>query len=412
MKHFKWYFTILIFSVLLSACSSDPTITFSDENLENAVLEELRLDEEIEYSDVEEVTELNLSNEGVEDLQGIEAFDGLEVLILTENEISDLSLVMDLQALEEITVIDNPLLEDNQQRSMLDELSEQGVTVIDEQQIGDPNGPGGFLWQVEHEGTTVYLQGTIHAGTTDFYPLHEKIETAYYEADVIVPEIDLNDVNMYEMQQTQQELGMYQDGTTIDEHISDELYEELEATIEELGMDMEMFASFKPWLLSSLIQSLRIQELGYLHGVDDYFLNQAVLDDKEVIALETVESQLDVLASPPEEYQITMLEDSIVNLDSFDEELTRMFELYKEGNQEELMDYLFDESVEPSEGEEAFMEALNDDRNYDMASQIDEFLQSGDEKTYFVIVGTAHLIVEPHIVSILEDEGYDVEHIH
>lgn len=47
-----------------------------------------------------------------------------------------------------------------------------------------------------------------------------------------------------------------------------------------------------------------------------------------------------------------------------------------------------------------------------MAEEITKFLESGEDQTYFVIVGSLHLILEPHVISILEEEGYEVEHIH
>ncbi|MDQ0351465.1 uncharacterized protein YbaP (TraB family) [Alkalibacillus filiformis] len=411
LKAVRVYIVVILFALLLGACSDD-AITFNDENLENAVLDELRINEELTESGVETVTELDLSGENIESLNGIDALYNLEVLDVSNNNIDDISFIMELDSLEEFIIVANPLLEDREQSELLDQLSEQGVNVIETQQLGDPDGPGGFLWQVESEDTTVYLLGTIHAGTRDFYPLHESIETAYDEADVVVPEIDLNDLNMYDMQQTQQELGMYEEGTTIEDYVTDEVYEQLDEVISDLGMDLEMVNRYKPWLLSSLVQSLRLQQLGYLHGVDEYFLNQAAIDGKEVEALETFESQLEVLASPSEEYQMAMLEDSLVSLEQFDQEMSEMFELYKAGDPEDLVDYLFDEDATVSDDEEAFMEELNDNRNYNMAEQIDEFLQSNDGRTYFVIVGAAHLIIEPHIVSILEEEGYTVDHIH
>ncbi|GEN44597.1 TraB/GumN family protein [Alkalibacillus haloalkaliphilus] len=411
MKTNKVYILFILLALLLGACSDD-TITFNDENLENAVLDELRINEELTESGVETVTSLDLSGENIDSLSGIEALYNLEVLDVSNNNIEDVSVLLELNSLEEVTIAANPVIEDREQSELLDELSEQGTVVIESQQLGDPDGPGGFLWQVENEETTVYLLGTIHAGTRDFYPLHESIETAYYEADVVVPEIDLNDLNMYEMQQIQQELGMYEEGETIEDHVSNEMYEQLDETISDLGMSIEMVESYKPWLLSSLIQSLRLQQLGYLHGVDEYFLNQAAIDGKEVEALETFESQFEVLASPSEEYQMTMLEQSLVSLDQFDEEITTMFELYKAGDADDLIGYLFDEDATVTEEEEAYMEELNDNRNYNMAEQIDEYLTTNDGKTYFVIVGAAHLIIEPHIVSILEEEGYSVNHIH
>src|SRR5699024_6306560 len=54
---------------------------------------------------------------------------------------------------------------------------------------------GGFLWKVENGDTTIYLQGLIRVGSEDFYPLNEEIEQAYESSDVVLPEIDLFNIN-------------------------------------------------------------------------------------------------------------------------------------------------------------------------------------------------------------------------
>ncbi|WP_188207911.1 TraB/GumN family protein [Alkalibacillus aidingensis] len=412
LRGFVW---LAIFSVLVITGCQEQTIEFEDNQLESAIIDEIDADEEIIHSDVEGVQELDLANQEIESLEGLEAFTKLESLNIEGNNVSDLTPIMELENLSELNIVHNPLLEDEEQVALLTELAERQVVLMDEEQIGDPDGPGGFLWKVENEGTTVYLQGTIHVGPKDFYPLHEKIERAYDEADVIVPEIDMNNIDQGEMQEVQFELGMYQDGSTIGDHISDDLYQQLEETLTQFNMSVEMVEMYRPWLLSSLIQQLMVQELGYVYGVDEYFLNQAMMDDKEVVALETVEQQLDVLSGASEEYEITMLEDTLVDLEEYGEELTTMFDIYREGNEEELLDYLLVEVEDESEVDEeatAYMEALNDERNYGMVDKIDEFLQSEDEQTYFVIVGALHLILEPHVVSLLDDLGYDVERVH
>ena len=65
-----------------------------------------------------------------------------------------------------------------------------------------------------------------------------------------------------------------------------------------------------------------------------------------------------------------------------------------------------------NEEDKAFMEALNDKRNIGMANKIKEFLEDDNGKTYFVIVGSLHYILEPHIISLLEEDGYEVKHIY
>lgn len=141
-------------------------------------------------------------------------------------------------------------------------------------------------------------------------------------------------------------------------------------------------------------------------------LDRAAQDDKEIIALETVEEQLSIFADTSDDYQIQMLEESLVDIDDYEEDMLELFNLYKEGDVDELLTALTEEEAEPTAEEQAFMEALNDERNYGMADTITEFLEEDNGDTYFVIVGSLHLIMEPHVVSILEEEGYEVEHVY
>ncbi|TFB14626.1 TraB/GumN family protein [Filobacillus milosensis] len=279
--------------------------------------------------------------------------------------------------------------------------------------VGREDGPGGFLWKVENEGVTVYLQGTIHVGPKSLYPLHTEIEQAYQKADVVVPEVDMNNIDLGKANQLYKELGTYQDGTKLKDHVSDELYQEVSTTIEGFGMQMKKFETYKPWFISNLIQQLKAQELGYTFGVDQYFLNKADMDGKEVVALETMEQQLNLLATAAsEDYQIEMLKEMLAVSGQYKEEINEMLDIYREGDKEALLDMLVEDSEEEHPNAEAYLKALNDDRNYNMADQIMKFLESGDEKTYFVIVGSLHLIQEPHIGSILKENGYDVERVH
>lgn len=394
-------------------CQSEETISFSNETIEESIRVEIDKEEgEIFAEDLDEITELDLSGLELKDLDGLEHLDAVEVLYLQNNNISDFTVLEDMESLQKVTIAGNPY---DETAEFLGELSDQDVEVITKlavEVLGTPNGPGGFLWKVENGETVVYLQGTIHTATEDFYPLNEEIEKAYAEADVIVPEIDLVNLNPMEVQGTTMELAVYQDGTTIEDHIPSDLYEKLDSTLKELGMPIDMLKNYKPWFLSSTIQQLMMQQLGYIQGVDEYFLTRADEDGKEVIGLETVEEQLRIFAETSPEYQIEMLEEALIDLEEFDTQMQEMFDLYKEGDEELLLESLTEEGAEVSEEEQAFMEALNDERNYGMAETIEDFLEEDSGDTYFVIVGSLHLLMEPHVRSILEEAGYEVERVH
>ncbi|WP_067725272.1 TraB/GumN family protein [Oceanobacillus damuensis] len=405
---------LLVF--VMAACQVEEALTFSDEQLESALREEIGKAEGVLYpSDFEGIDELDLSDSGIEVLNDMEHFDDLKTLSLQDNQISDFTALKGLTSMEEVDVSGNPIDGDERQKAILEELREQGIAVHYTEKaevVGRPDGPGGFLWKVENGDTTVYLQGTVHAGTEDFYPLHEKIEQAYNESDVIVPEIDITTINPIEMQNILMEIGVYQDGSTIKNHISDELYSELDRTMEELEVPLQLFETYKPWILSSTVQQLMTEQLGYIYGVDEYFLVRAAEDGKEIIALETAEDQLNIFADTSEDYQIQMLDESLMDIEEYDKELQELFTLYKEGDTDNLLNTLKLDGEEATEEDQAFMEALNDKRNEGMAASITEFLKEDNGQTYFVIVGSLHLILEPHIISILEEQGYQAQHIH
>src|SRR2546423_54080 len=53
---------------------------------------------------------------------------------------------------------------------------------------------GGFLWRAtDRSGRVVYLAGSIHALSDDFYPLSAAFENAYKESNTLVEEIDLGE---------------------------------------------------------------------------------------------------------------------------------------------------------------------------------------------------------------------------
>lgn len=274
------------------------------------------------------------------------------------------------------------------------------------------SGEGGFLWRVDNDDTTVYLQGTIHLGSDDFYPLNEAIESAYDEADVVVPEIDITSVGAFSSFGSTMKHGVYDDGSTIEDHISGDVYDKLMDVLDEHGLATERMGLFKPWILEATISQLLAEELDYMDGVDMYFLERAKEDDKEIIELESVSEQFDVLAGQSDEFQEQQLEATLDSLDYFEDMMNEMFSVYLAGDEDALLEMLFPEEAEMDDDYADFMTALNDDRNVGMAETITEFLEDDSGETYFVIVGTAHLVKDPHIRTLLEEAGYQVEKVY
>lgn len=170
MKILKPILFLLTF-FLLVACQSETEVNFADQQLEEAIRAEVdQPEDELYLSDVRDLKTLDLSAKAIEDLDGIEALESIEEINLTDNEITDVEPLTTMFELKEVKLTGNPLEEE-----AITELEENGIEVAFEiEQVGLPDGPGGFLWKVENGDTTVYLQGTVHLGEPDLFRCMKK----------------------------------------------------------------------------------------------------------------------------------------------------------------------------------------------------------------------------------------------
>ncbi|CEI81436.1 TraB family protein [Oceanobacillus oncorhynchi] len=290
------------------------------------------------------------------------------------------------------------------------EEDEAGADEVEEEEAESGEGKGGFLWKVESGDTEMYLQGTIHLGTDDFYPLDPAIEEAFDSADVVLPEFNL--LEEMPAQEEVLEYAMLEEGTTLEDELSDETYEGLASIFEENGLDLETMNEFQPWFVEMMLLEFTTMssDVDPQEAVDLYFLEKATEDEKEIVSLESAEEQFEVLSGYSMETQVQTLELAIDGYEEAPEEMEELAEAWLEGDIE-AMETMSDDYGEAGINAE-YMEELNDNRNIDMANSLDDILQEDSGQVYFVFVGTAHFTVEPSIITELEDKGYEVEHVY
>ncbi|EBD8094969.1 polysaccharide biosynthesis protein GumN, partial [Salmonella enterica] len=124
-------------------------------------------------------------------------------------------------------------------------------------------GARGFMWEVEHNGNTVYLVGSMHIADDSFYPLRKEFEEAFAEADYLGVEIDISKAADEAQQKLIMDMGMYQDGTTLKDHVSKETYAKLGAILKQSGLQVNALDAFKPWVAETTISSLKSVKAGY-----------------------------------------------------------------------------------------------------------------------------------------------------
>lgn len=266
-------------------------------------------------------------------------------------------------------------------------------------------GGRGFMWEVENNGTTVYLVGSIHIGEDSFYPLRPEFETAFKDADYLGVEIDLSKSADDAHTKLIMNMGMYQDGTTLKDHVSSETYAKVGKILEDNGMKANALDAYKPWVVESSISTLKSMKAGYQAdaGVDLYFIKKAIERKIPVMELESYESQLSMFNGLSKELQEKNLNKTMDSVGVLQDDIKKMGEMWKTGNDDQLLELTNSLATDPE-----YNKALLIDRNVKMAEKIDGYLKSGKKEEYFIVVGAAHYLGEHGIVKLLQDKGYTV----
>lgn len=266
-------------------------------------------------------------------------------------------------------------------------------------------GGKGFLWEVKNGGNTVYLVGSMHVADDSFYPLHPSFEQAFAEADYLGVEVDVSKAADPDIQKLIMQLGTYQDGTTLKDHISAETYKQVGEILTKNGIKTDALDTFKPWVVDTTLATLKSAEAGYQGsvGIDLYFVQKAMERKIPVVELESYESQLNMFNGFSKELQESNLKNTLTNFDLVDDGVDQMADMWKKGDDAALL-----ELTKSFSQNEEYRKAMLDDRNIGMADKIDGYLKGTEKAEYFIVVGAAHYLGDTGIVKLLQDKGYTV----
>ena len=84
------------------------------------------------------------------------------------------------------------------------------------------------LWLVEGERNKIYLLGSVHMLRKTDYPLPSVLESAYEDADLLMMEIDMDDLDPAAAQALVTRLGVIHDDGTLRELMGADLYADAE----------------------------------------------------------------------------------------------------------------------------------------------------------------------------------------
>jgi uncharacterized protein len=270
------------------------------------------------------------------------------------------------------------------------------------------------IWKVEKRdsGARLYLFGSLHYGSESFYPLPERVLTAYRESDVLAVELDSGALAPEFAQQAVYRLGQYTENRNLPQQLGPELWLQLQDQSKTLGLDPEQWVYIKPWLAALQLVNFQVSISDYQQrlGLDSYFLELARTDEsKEIRQLETLEQQLYLFAGLSDQQQRDFLARTLKDFDAGRAYLTALAHAWKAGDVEAL-----EAAVLGAFNEEEYSQKLYHRvfrmRNKAMVGVLGEYLNQGER--VFLVVGVGHLLGEDGLVQQLAQQGYSVRRLH
>ena len=268
--------------------------------------------------------------------------------------------------------------------------------------VESPAGP--LLWQVEGDDNTVYLLGSVHLLRAEDYPLPLAFDQAYSDAERLVMELDMDDLDATEIQRTMLGAGVISGGGDLRALLGEEVWANASAEAAAIDIDLETLNFAEPWLAALTIVDMQMIRMGYdpRHGIEFHYAGRAKQDAKTVTGLEEVGEQIAFFDELPLATQRRFLLKAIEDAQDLQPGMDRLISAWKRGDAAALEREMlagFDEFPE-------LYESLVVMRNRRWAQALEALLD--DATDYLVIVGALHLIGDDSVVVLLRDAGHAV----
>jgi uncharacterized protein len=259
------------------------------------------------------------------------------------------------------------------------------------------------LWSMQGKTNTVYLLGSVHF-LSPSEQLPRAMDAAYEEAEALLMEIDMDDLDPLQAQRVTLELGTLPAGQTLEQEVGPQTYAKFAEQARELGLDPALLNQFRPWLAALTLVQLHLVKMGLdpNAGVERRLSERAVRDGKQIRGLESIEQQFGMLASMPREQQREFLMYSVEDTDRATQEIDSMIAAWRRGDANALAKLL-------AEGFDKYPEIyrpLTVTRNQKWVPQLESLLD--DKEDYLVVVGALHLVGKDSVIELLERKGHKI----
>ena len=260
------------------------------------------------------------------------------------------------------------------------------------------------MWQLNGASNRIYLLGSVHLLREQDYPIPSTIYTAYQDADTLIMELDMDDLDPATTQALVSELGLIEGGRTLMDVMGDDLYARAEEIAADINIPLPMFAQSEPWLAAITVEQLMLTRVGFNPnlGIETHLMGKAAADGKEILGLEEFAQQLGYLDALSIDAQRSLLMQTLSEAKDIEPMMDGLIDAWRQGD----VGFLESEMLADMQGYPELYEALVVARNRDWTKQIEALLD--DKQNYLIVVGALHLVGEDSLPSMLRRNGKEV----
>lgn len=268
----------------------------------------------------------------------------------------------------------------------------------------------GLLWRIERDGVAPsHLFGTMHATDARVLELPAPVAEALDQADSLTIEVVLSPLDAVRLS-----LAMFlSDGRTLEGIVGADSFAAMVTAADRYGVPAAALRRMRPWG-AALVFSSPPEEF-HRAAAGERALDQTLEDrmrarDRPVYGLETLDEQIAILDTQPEDRQVAMLRQAVATNPKIEVMFAGLLQAYLARNVSAFMA----ESLDQTTGEdraltEAFIETAIYGRNQRMAERMAERL---DEGNALVAIGALHLPGERGVLTLLAGQGWRITRVY
>ncbi len=282
-------------------------------------------------------------------------------------------------------------------------FAQTAVQDHDHAAIVPATGDGPALWSIADADSTIYLFGTVHVLRPATPWGSAKVDAAFDASDNVIFEIANPDDQAALLPLIQQHGVSPQ--TPLSSLLTPEEFADLDNAARSIGGTGAGFDAMRPWLAGLMLSVAPLAKAGYdpKSGVEIILKHRAEDAGKPVTGLESLATQVEILANMSETTQLAFLRATLEDFDEATTELDTLVEAWAAGDIATI-DRVGVQEMRAASQE--IYDAMLVRRNTDWADQIQTILAGSG--TTFIAVGSAHLAGDDSVQEILEARGVEV----